>query len=98
MVGILIIVSMIMFSRLMQRLSDLQISNVLHLIGDQGRVVIRDMFPRLEQEAAERASQAMSDLRARLAPATQGEPPRQRADAERQILGDRLRLSLAVRQ
>ena len=35
--AILIIVSMLMFSRLMQRLSDLQISNVLHLIGDQGR-------------------------------------------------------------
>ena len=71
MVGILIIVSMLMFSRLMQRLSDLKISNVLHLIGDQGRVVIRDMFPRLEPEAAVRASKATSELRARLAPATQ---------------------------
>ena len=43
-VAILIIVSMLLFSRLMQRLGDLQISNVLHLIGDQGRAVIADMF------------------------------------------------------
>jgi hypothetical protein len=67
-VGILIIVGMLMFSRLMQRLSDLQISNVLHLIGDQGRVVIRDMFPRLEQEVTARASETTSDLRAKLGP------------------------------
>jgi hypothetical protein len=36
-VGILIVVSMLLFARLMQRLNDLQITNVLHLIGDQGR-------------------------------------------------------------
>ena len=36
-VGIMIIVSMLLFSRLMQRLGDLQIGNVLHLLGDQGR-------------------------------------------------------------
>ncbi len=46
-VGIMIIVSMLMFARLMQRLGDLQIGNVLHLVGDQGRAVIRDMFRRL---------------------------------------------------
>jgi uncharacterized membrane protein len=70
-VGILIIASMFMFSRLMQRLSDLQISNVLHLIGDQGRAVIQDMFPRPERGVAARASGATSDLRAQLAQATQ---------------------------
>ena len=43
-VGIMIIVSMLLFSRMMQRLGDLQIGNVLHLIGDQGRTVIADMF------------------------------------------------------
>ena len=32
----------------MQRLSDLQISSVLHLIGDKGRDVIRDMFVLLD--------------------------------------------------
>ena len=47
-VGIMIIVSMLMFARLMQRLGDLQIGNVLHLVGDQGRAVIRDMFRRLD--------------------------------------------------
>jgi len=43
-VGIMIIVSMLLFSRLMQRLGDLQIGNVLHLLGDQGRAVIGEMF------------------------------------------------------
>ncbi len=61
-VGILIIVSMLLFSRLMQRLSDLQISNVLHLIGDQGRAVIADMFRRFDRPAARRAAGPKSDL------------------------------------
>ncbi|HTR12721.1 MAG TPA: DUF2254 family protein, partial [Roseiarcus sp.] len=43
-VALMIIASMLLFARLMQRLSDLQISNVLHLIGDRGREAIRDMF------------------------------------------------------
>ncbi|MFO7641471.1 MAG: DUF2254 domain-containing protein [Candidatus Competibacteraceae bacterium] len=47
-VTVLLILSMIVFSRLVQRLSDIQITNVLHFIGQQGRVVIREMFPRLD--------------------------------------------------
>ena len=47
--GILIVVSMLMFARLMQRLGDLQIGNVLHLVGDRGRAVIGDMFRPLDQ-------------------------------------------------
>ena len=47
-VGIMIIVSMLMFSRLMQRLGDLQIGNVLHLVGDQGRAVIGEMYRGLD--------------------------------------------------
>ncbi len=70
-VGLLIVVSMLMFSRLMQRLSDLQISNVLHLIGDEGRAVIAKMFGRLGDHPAEPALVAPPDLRARLGPATQ---------------------------
>ncbi len=58
-VGLMIIASMLMFARLMQRLGDLQIGNVLHLVGDRGRAVIRDMFRPLENaSAAERASDA----------------------------------------
>ena len=45
-VGVMIIVSMLMFARLMQRLGDLQIGNVLHLVGDRGRAVISNMFRR----------------------------------------------------
>jgi uncharacterized membrane protein len=65
-VGILIIVSMLLFARLMQRLSDLQISNVLHLIGDQGRAVIAGMFRRLGDR-----QEAKQDPVARLDAATQ---------------------------
>ncbi len=48
-VVVLLIVSMIAFARLVQRLKDLQITNVLHLIGQRGREVIRAMFPRLDE-------------------------------------------------
>ena len=51
-VGIMVIVSMLLFSKLMQRLGDLQIGNVLHLLGDQGRTVIGDMFRRLDDAPA----------------------------------------------
>ena len=51
-VGIMIIVSMLLFSRLMQRLGDLQIGNVLHLVGDQGRAVIGEMFRPLDDASA----------------------------------------------
>ena len=70
-VGVLIVVSMLMFSRLMQRLSDLQISNVLHLIGDEGRAVVADMFGRSGYSPAEPALEPPPDLHARLGPATQ---------------------------
>ena len=54
-VGIVIIVSMLMFARLMQRLGDLQIGNVLHLVGDRGRAVIGEMFRRLDGASPPRA-------------------------------------------
>ena len=58
-VGIMIIASMLMFARLMQRLGDLQIGNVLHLVGDRGRAVIGEMFRRLDDaSAAPRAPEA----------------------------------------
>jgi uncharacterized membrane protein len=43
-VAILLLASMLLFARLVQRLSDLQITSVLQLIGDKGRVVIQDML------------------------------------------------------
>jgi uncharacterized membrane protein len=48
-VGIMLVLSMFLFSRLVQRLSDLQITNVLQLVGDRGREVIRDMFQNLDR-------------------------------------------------
>ena len=50
-VGLMIIVSMLLFAKLMQRLGDLQIGNVLHLVGDQGRAVIRDMYRPLDDSS-----------------------------------------------
>ena len=50
-VTVLLILSMIVFARLVQRLNDIQITNVLHFVGQQGREVIRAMFPRLDTPA-----------------------------------------------
>ena len=70
-VGVMIIVSMLLFARLMQRLGDLQIGNVLHLVGDRGRTVIGEMFMRLDDNsAAPRAPQDAAD-HSRLERATQ---------------------------
>ena len=47
----LLVLSMVLFSRLIKRLGDLQINNVLHVIGNTGRRVIREMFQRLDEQA-----------------------------------------------
>src|SRR5580658_1445967 len=70
-VGIMIIVSMLMFARLMQRLGDLQIGNVLHLVGDRGRAVIGEMFRRLDEASAAARPPASVAGQPRLGPATQ---------------------------
>jgi uncharacterized membrane protein len=51
-VAIMLIISMVLFTRLVQRLTNLQITSVLHLIGDKGREVIREMFARLDKQPA----------------------------------------------
>jgi len=48
----LVIISMLLFARLIQRLNDLQISSVLKTIGDRGRAVIRGTFLRLDEASA----------------------------------------------
>ena len=50
-VTVLLILSMIVFARLVQRLNCLQITEVLDFIGQRGRAVIRAMFPRLDTPA-----------------------------------------------
>ncbi len=47
----LLLLSMLLFSALMKGLTDLQITYVLHVIGDKGREVIREMFRRLDEKA-----------------------------------------------
>jgi len=47
-VGIMLIASMLLFARLVQRLSDLQITNVLQIIGHRGRQVIAGMSVRVD--------------------------------------------------
>jgi uncharacterized membrane protein len=46
---------MLLFSRLIKGLSDLQITNVLHVLGDQGREIIRATFQRLDEKTDERS-------------------------------------------
>jgi uncharacterized membrane protein len=43
-VAVMLVVSVILFSRLIQSINELQITNVLHRIGSRGRSVIRDTF------------------------------------------------------
>jgi uncharacterized membrane protein len=49
-VVMMVIVSVILFSFLVQRLNDLQISNVLHVVGDKGRQVIHTMYSRRDDK------------------------------------------------
>jgi len=71
-VAILLISSMLLFSRLVQRLTDLQITSVLQLIGDKGREVIRDTFRHLdERPAAEWQAGIESAHGGRLGPVSQ---------------------------
>ena len=51
MVAGLLLLSMLLFSSLMKGLIDLQITYVLHVIGDMGREVIRETFQRLDKTA-----------------------------------------------
>ena len=48
-VAALLILSVVLFSRLIQRVNDLQITNVLRTIGDKGRQVIREMLRNLDE-------------------------------------------------
>src|SRR5579864_7560863 len=79
-VGVLLIVSVLLFSWMVQRISDLQITNVLQLIGNKGREVIREMFRGLDHgQAAKRARRIESADNAGLSPVVQtlayaGEP------------------------
>ncbi len=50
-VAALLLLSVLLFSALMKGLSDLQITNVLHTIGDTGREIMREMFQRLDEKA-----------------------------------------------
>ncbi len=90
-VGALIIASLFLFSKLIQRLGDLQISNVLHSVGDRGRAVIRELFPPLPANAplADEMAEAAMDYRA-LGPVMQelrySGPPRTIAGIKTDIL------------
>ena len=64
----LLIASLLVFARLVQRLSDLQITNTLRMIGDRGRAVIRNTFAHEGRGGVRRAPQAAAS--ARLAPVT----------------------------
>jgi uncharacterized membrane protein len=72
----LLIVSLLAFVRLIQSINNLQIHNVLQVIGSRGRRVIRMMFPRIEHDVG---ANGTPDVPADLGPITQsiiysGEP------------------------
>jgi uncharacterized membrane protein len=55
-VGFLVIFSMILFARMVDRLNELQINNVLYSIGDGGRDVIKSMFQPLTHKRGNASS------------------------------------------
>jgi uncharacterized membrane protein len=57
----LLLLSMLLFSALMKGLRDLQITYVLHTIGDQGREVLRETFQRLDEEEDSRSKRGGGD-------------------------------------
>jgi uncharacterized membrane protein len=79
-VGIMLAASMLLFARLVQRVSSMQITNVLHLIGNKGRQVIAETFqPLADQYTVEEKNRRGAAEGPRLGPATQtlkysGEP------------------------
>jgi uncharacterized membrane protein len=71
-VAIMLIVSMLLFAVLVQRLANLQITNVLQLIGGRGREVIRNTFRRLDRQTPAAGKRELEPAgAARLGPATQ---------------------------
>jgi uncharacterized membrane protein len=66
----LLIVSMLAFARLIRSVNNLQVHNVLQVIGARGRTVICAMFPRLEQ-SANGAVSTEAEAPGDLGPATQ---------------------------
>lgn len=65
-VTVLLLLSIIAFARLVQRINDIQIANVLAFIGREGRETLRTMFQRLDASGAaaadswKRAAEEMS--------------------------------------
>jgi uncharacterized membrane protein len=79
-VVVMLVVSMLLFSRLVQRLNDLQITSVLRLIGHKGREVLDNMFRHLDENPATEANATIqAAINAQLGAVTQtlrysGEP------------------------
>jgi uncharacterized membrane protein len=61
-VALMLILSMLLFARLVQRVTNLQITSVLHLIGDKGREVIREMFQHLDHGPTEDERSGAGDV------------------------------------
>jgi uncharacterized membrane protein len=77
-VGVLVIVSMLLFAQMVERLNDLQISHILQAIGDSGRGVIKAMFVPLKPRHGLASEEAMPAATpdARVQMLTYSGPPR----------------------
>jgi uncharacterized membrane protein len=69
---VLVIASTLSFVILVRGLSELQINNTLHFVGDKGRAVIAEMYPRIDDRPdAGRGTTADAAEYARIGPAVQ---------------------------
>ena len=69
-VAVMLALSILLFSRLVQRLSDLQIVSVLQMIGDRGRKVIREMHRIVDSSPIDNSSMKIAEA-VHYGPATQ---------------------------
>ena len=70
-VALLVLLSMLLFSRLIKGLSDLQITNVLRMLGDEGREIIRKTFQQLDENTDNHSNIGREAFQAELGPAVQ---------------------------
>jgi len=83
-VAVLLVISMLLFARLVQRLNNLPITSVLKTVGDRGRAVIREMFQRLDEMPADAQApiQSPGDLGPVRQTVTYSGPPRTIAELD----------------
>lgn len=90
-VMLLLVVSMVLFARMIQSVNTLQINAVLRTIGDRGRTVIEEMFGNMQADAGE------APPRTRIVPAEYGPPVQTLVHRDEPLVIAKLEIAALVR-